>query len=166
MDHEVGPWKVVVFHGQTSFHEPIYWNKSIYKAFGALTRCKPNVDQEECTKSECIDFFNICQHEKNSSLTILSSYLGLHFLLYVSKMWLANLLTTIFTKKTWQFDLYIVHCSFVHVQCNLHVTFTVCCTSSIICNLLHHVYSNSWVLDVLHCLVKHVRADLKGRARK
>ena len=36
MDHEVGPWKMVQL-----------LEKSIYKAFGPLTRCKPNVDQEE-----------------------------------------------------------------------------------------------------------------------
>ena len=55
---------------------------------------------------------------------------------------------------------------FVHVQCNLRVTCTLCCTLSIICNPLHHVYSNSWVLDVPHCLMKHVGASLRGRAWK
>jgi hypothetical protein len=30
------------------------------------------------------------------------------------------------------------------------VTCTLCCALSIICNPLHHVYSNSWVLDVPH----------------
>jgi hypothetical protein len=34
-----------------------------------------------------------------------------------------------------------------HVQCNLQVTSTLCYRLSIVCNLLHHVYSNSWVLD-------------------
>jgi hypothetical protein len=50
-------------------------------------------------KSECA---NICPKgallERESSLSILLSSLGLH-LVNASKMWLANLLTTIFTKK-------------------------------------------------------------------
>ena len=82
----------------------------------------------------------------------------LHFLLNVSKMWFANLLTTIFTKN-WAI-------LFVHVQRNLHVTYTMCCTLSIICNPLRHVYSNSWVLNVPHCLVKHVGAGLRDMAWK
>ena len=47
------------------------------------------------------------------------------------------------------------------------MTCTLCCTlSNIICNPLHHVYSNSWVLDVPHCLVKHVGAGLRGGVGK
>ena len=44
-NHEVGPWKMAFFHGLTfmvCFHK-----RSIHKAFGALSRCKSNVDQEE-----------------------------------------------------------------------------------------------------------------------
>ena len=42
MDHEVGPWKMAFFHGPSS----MVWflKKSIYKAFGPLTRRKLNVD--------------------------------------------------------------------------------------------------------------------------
>jgi hypothetical protein len=37
---------------------PDFLTKSIYKAFGLFTRCKPNVDQEDdhAPKSECADF--------------------------------------------------------------------------------------------------------------
>ena len=51
-------------------HGPTWWSnfsrKLIYKAFGPLIKCKPNVDQEEwpCTKIECVEFFRICtKHE-------------------------------------------------------------------------------------------------------
>ena len=40
MDHEVGPWKMAFLHGSISY-------KIIYKAFGPLTRCKLNVNQED-----------------------------------------------------------------------------------------------------------------------
>ena len=45
MDYEVGPWKMAFSHGSIL-------KKPACKAFGPLTRCKPNVDQEEwpCTK--------------------------------------------------------------------------------------------------------------------
>ena len=73
MDHEVQlPW--------SNFLEII-----IYKAFGPLTRCKSNVDQDDhAPKSECVSIFNfnICPKKanlkKNPSLTILLSSLGLH----------------------------------------------------------------------------------------
>ena len=63
MDHEIGSWKMAFSHGLTwwsNIHGLICW-KSIYKAFGHLIRCQLNVDQEEwpCTKSECVDLFNI-----------------------------------------------------------------------------------------------------------
>jgi hypothetical protein len=46
MDHEVRPWKMAYFHGPTSM---VWFFKKppIHKVFGSLTRCKPNVDQEE-----------------------------------------------------------------------------------------------------------------------
>ena len=47
MDHEVGPWKMVRVFPLSNFHGR-FLNKSIYKAFGPLTKCKPHVDQEEC----------------------------------------------------------------------------------------------------------------------
>ena len=39
-----------------------FLKNQFYTAFGPLTRCRPNLDQEEwpCTKSECADIFNIC----------------------------------------------------------------------------------------------------------
>ena len=40
-DHEVGPWKMAFFLMLR------FLKKIIYKAFGPLTRCKLNVDQEE-----------------------------------------------------------------------------------------------------------------------
>ena len=79
MDHEVGPWKMEFFHGQTSWSNlhVRFLKKTIYKAFGPLIRCKPNVDQEEwsCTKSEIMCW--ILEYmskkdslKKNSSMTI------------------------------------------------------------------------------------------------
>jgi len=58
---------------------------------------------DHALKNEGADFFDTCPkrailEKNNSSLTIFLSSLGL-YLLNVSKMWLANLLTTIFTKK-------------------------------------------------------------------
>jgi hypothetical protein len=46
-DHEVGPWKMAFVNGPSSwsdFHGPTSWS---LKSLGPLTRCKPNVDQEE-----------------------------------------------------------------------------------------------------------------------
>ena len=59
LDHGRWPFSMVRLDGPTSMVQ--FLKKSIYKAFGPLTRCKPNVDQEEWpfTKSECADFFNI-----------------------------------------------------------------------------------------------------------
>ena len=78
-DHGRWPFSMVRLGGPISMVR--FLKKSIYKAFGSLTRCKPNVDQEvwPCTKSDCVDFFlympqNNC-FEKNSSLTILLSSL-------------------------------------------------------------------------------------------
>ena len=86
-DHGRWPFPMARLHGPTFMVR--FLGKSIYKAFGPLTRCKPNVNQEEwsCTKSECVDFFIICPKrvvlKKYSSLTILLSSLvftSLHFL--------------------------------------------------------------------------------------
>ena len=56
-----GSWNRIM-HGR--WPSPMVWflKKSIYKAFGPLTRCKLKVNQEEwpCTKSECAGFLNIC----------------------------------------------------------------------------------------------------------
>ena len=60
MNHEVGPWNIVRPDGPTCMIQ--FCTKSNYKAFGPLTRCKPNVDQEEwpCTKTmNVLIFLNI-----------------------------------------------------------------------------------------------------------
>ena len=53
-----------LFHGPTS----MVWflKKLVYKAFGPLTRCKPNVDQEEwpCTKKWMCSFFKYLRKNK------------------------------------------------------------------------------------------------------
>jgi hypothetical protein len=43
-DYEVGPWKMAFFRGPTFVVG--FLKNSIHIAFGLLTRCKPNVDQE------------------------------------------------------------------------------------------------------------------------
>ena len=79
MDHEVGPWKMAFFHDLTSwsnFHGPISWKINLQ----SLTRCKPDVDQEEwpCTKTwMCGFFFYICP--KKVVLKILKSHHSLAF---------------------------------------------------------------------------------------
>ena len=48
-DHEVGPWRMAFVNGPSSwsnFHGPTSLKISL-KSLGPLTRCKPNVDQEE-----------------------------------------------------------------------------------------------------------------------
>ena len=81
MNHEVGPWNIVCPDGPTCMIQ--FCTKSNYKAFGPLTRCKPNVDQEEwpCTKTinVLIFFLNFFQkgnyEDNNSSLAICLSSL-------------------------------------------------------------------------------------------
>ena len=74
---------MVFFHGPTFM--VWFFFKSIYKAFGAFTRCKLNVDQDErqCTKKwMCWFFFNISKNASFESLTIILSSLvftSLHF---------------------------------------------------------------------------------------
>jgi hypothetical protein len=50
MDHEVIPWKMAFFHNPTFMVQ--FLKITIYKAFGALTMCKPNMEQEKqpCTR--------------------------------------------------------------------------------------------------------------------
>jgi hypothetical protein len=57
MDHVVGPWRMAFLHGPTSMVR--FLKKSIYKAFGPFTRCKPNVDQEAqpCIKTWMCHYF-------------------------------------------------------------------------------------------------------------
>ena len=86
-------------------HGPIWWsnfsrldflNNHIYEAFGLVTRCKPNVNQEKwsCTKYwMCWFFLKVCPKraflEKNIkikwSLTIFFSSLRLHLSLLLVK---------------------------------------------------------------------------------
>ena len=84
MDRKVGPWKMACSHGSTSwsnFHGLVSSKKLIYEAFGPLTRCKTNGDQEEWPQTKmwmCVFLKNICPkrailNEQNSSLTILLS---------------------------------------------------------------------------------------------
>ena len=81
MDHEVGSWKDGLFPW-VDLMVKLPWSNffkiSIYRAFGPLTSCKPNVDQEEwpCTKKWlCLFFEYMPEKDKfrknNSSLTIL-----------------------------------------------------------------------------------------------
>ena len=50
------PWTMKSDHGGWHFHGPTstvrFLEKTIYKAFGPLTRCKPNVDQEEWPRTK------------------------------------------------------------------------------------------------------------------
>ena len=61
MVHEVGSWKMAFVNGPTSWYDfrGITLKKISFESFGLLTKCKPNVDQEEwaCTKNECAGFF-------------------------------------------------------------------------------------------------------------
>ena len=87
------PWIMTSGHGRwlfsmvrlpwSNFHDLISFTKSVYKVFGSLTRCKPQVNQEEwpCTK-KWVCWFNICPNRpfskkdwKNASLTIVLSSL-------------------------------------------------------------------------------------------
>ena len=60
-----GPWSQTMEDGifsWSNFHGPIS-KKTIYKAFGPLTRCKPNVDQKWMImhqKMNVLVFFNSC----------------------------------------------------------------------------------------------------------
>ena len=82
MNHEVILWKMAFVNGPSSWSD---FKKISFESLGSLARCKPNVDQEEspCTKKwRCWFFFKYMPKkgsiEKNSSLTILLSSLGLH----------------------------------------------------------------------------------------
>ena len=68
VDYEVGPWKMAFFLGPISWSTFIvrFLEKPTYKAFGPLTRWKPNVDQEEwpCIKKWMCSFFLIYAPKK------------------------------------------------------------------------------------------------------
>jgi len=117
MDHEVGPWKMVFLNGPSSwsnFHVSTSLNIS-FQILGPHTRCKPNVDQEEWT---CINrwmWWFVGHHAQKGQLretfkfdrssVFFGASLIFHFLLNVSKMWLANLLKTIFRETNERFHL-------------------------------------------------------------
>ena len=109
------PYSVVRVHGLHFMVQVL--NKLIYKAVGPLTRCKPNVDQEEwrCGKKRMC-WFSLYMLKKGNfekklkfdcSLVFSWASLVFHLMLDVSKMWLANLLTTNFTKTNERFNLYM-----------------------------------------------------------
>jgi hypothetical protein len=106
-DHGRWPFSLVQLLCSNFFKIPIY------KAFGPLTKCNPNVDQEEwpCTKKWMCWFFLIYAQkvifEKIKLIIQVWPFSCFHFLVNVSKMWLANLLTTNFTKQNGQFHLYM-----------------------------------------------------------
>ena len=157
-------FSMVWLNGPTSMVR--FPKKLIYKVFGSLTRSECGTRGITMHQNvNVLIFFHIYPKraflEKLQVWIFRCLFLGLtclHFLLNVVKMWFANLLIIIFTKR-WAIK-------FVHVQCNLHVTCTLCCTLSIICNPLQHVYSNTWGLDVPHCLMKHLEVGSRGRAWK
>ena len=135
MDDEVGPWKRAFFNGPTFMIRLL--KKSILN-LGPLTKCKANVDQEEwpCTKKwMCIIFLIYAQKghfwkKKVFSFScLLLGFTCLRFLLNLLKMWLANLLTTIFTKNE-QFNLYMFNVIYMwHVHCVVHwALFATCFT--------------------------------------
>ena len=72
LHHE--PWSQIIEDGLFPWSDLMlqhpwseFLQKSVYKAFGPLIRCKPNVDQGEwpCTKSECAKKINICPKRAN-----------------------------------------------------------------------------------------------------
>ena len=117
-DHGRGPFLMVWVHGPTSMVRLL--RKLVLKALGPLL-CVNQMwtkKNDHAPKSKCVDFFlNMPKKgsfEKKFKCEHLLSFLGaslvficLHFSLNVSKMWLANLLTTILTKEC-TYDMYLV----------------------------------------------------------
>ena len=110
------PWSRTMERGLFSWSEcmvQLPWSdflKKCFESLGPLVRCKLNVDQEEwpCTKKWMCWFFLFgymlkkCRtfgKEIKIKVNQVWSFSWLHFLLNVSQMWLANLLTTLFTQK-------------------------------------------------------------------
>ena len=95
-----GPWSHIMEDGLFQLYEfmvQLPWPnffKINFESFGLLTRCKPNVDQEErpCTKKwKCWYFFSkLCPkkriYKKKLSLLILLYSLGLYLSLLLSLM--------------------------------------------------------------------------------
>ena len=120
IDHELVPRKMPYFavrvHGLHFMVRVL--QKLFYKAIGLLTKCKPNVDQEKwpCGKKwMCWVFLIHAQKGQFWRKKLKFDYflvfswasLVFHLMLDVSKMWLANLLTTFFSQKNERFDLYM-----------------------------------------------------------
>ena len=143
MDHEVRPWKRAFFQW-SEFMVQLSWSdflksQSILKALGP-TLCVNRMwtkENDHAPKSERVDFFyhmpkNGILWKKNkvcSFSCLLLSFTCLHFLLNVSKMRLANLLTTISFKKE-RINLYMFNVIYMwHVPCVIHwALFATCFT--------------------------------------
>ena len=142
-DHGRWPFSMVRLDGLTS----MVWflHKSIYKAFGPLTRCKLNVDQEEwpCTKKWMCWFFFIYalngQFWKEfffSSLTILLCSLLFASCFRMFSPWISTRMFTIEKRRrNIYFALKVIHV-FVHA-------FEVCCGHSYIdfTRIMEEVYN-------------------------
>ena len=104
-----------------------------------LTRCNSNVDQEEwpCTKKWM--FLVFLYMPKRAVLNkiqvwllscLLLGFTCLHFLLHVSKVWLANLLTIFFYEKNERVNLYMFDVIYMwhvpRVVTTLNMIFSVC----------------------------------------
>ena len=85
MNHEVIPCQMAFFHGHTSTVR--FMKSTFYKAYGPLTRCKPNTGQEKraCTKkwmcwymSKRGKFGNLLHATFSPSSSLLSSWLWQH----------------------------------------------------------------------------------------
>ena len=94
--------------GRWSFFMVRFLNESIHNVFGAslgLNRMWTKKNYDHAPKSGCADFFNICPKRavlKNIQVWPFSCLLMASLcllLLDVSKMWLADFLTTFFTNK-------------------------------------------------------------------
>ena len=142
---EVEPWKMAFSMFQLDGPTSMVWflEKWIYKAFGPLTRCKPNVDQEEwpCIKKwMCWFFWNtrpkrVVLKDKNLVWPFFCLLLGFtcrQFLLNVLKMCLQIFSQQFLQKKNEQFNLYVFNVIYMwHVPCVVHSTlfathFTMC----------------------------------------
>ena len=106
LDHERWPLSMIRVHGPTSMVRLL--KKLVLKALGPSLGVNQmwNKKNHHAPKSEGACFFNRCPKRvvlifflKFDHSRLLLGFTCLPFLLSVSRMWLANLLTTIFTKK-------------------------------------------------------------------
>ena len=119
MDHKVGPWKMVVLvvqvYGPTSY-------KINFESFGPLTRCKPNVDQEQwpCTKKWMCWFF--FKHDLKGYFPKEKNIKFDHSLVFIPVKCLEDVACKSphnnFYKKNERFNLYILNVIYMwHVPC-------------------------------------------------